>query len=195
MRRLDDVARRNLEGFGQRVVEGQGGLSAIHPALVVAPQVGGVVPRDQGENRLPFIRDLAAENRGHRALGVQIDHQYPVPVERGRHRQMRRSGRLADPTFEVGDRDDLGGQIRRAPRQVFLGFGSLLTEEDPQAEYLVEGEPFGAVLGLGPTLWQIWILAQDAPKMGLGHGDQIAGDLPGREQAQVAPPILIQSAR
>jgi hypothetical protein len=53
-----------------------------------------------------------------------------------------------------------------------------------QAQDLVEREPFRAALGFGQALGQVGVLAQDAAEMGLGHGDQVAGDFPGGKPAQ-----------
>ena len=54
----------------------------------------------------------------------------------------------------------------------------------PQAQHLIEGEPFGTACGLRCALGQVSIVSEHATKMSLGHGDQIFGDLPCREEAQ-----------
>ena len=64
----------------------------------------------------------------------------------------------------------------------------------PQAQHLIEGEPFGTACGLRCALGQVSIVAQHATKMGLGDGDQIFGDLPCREEAQALLTGLIHSS-
>ena len=63
----------------------------------------------------------------------------------------------------------------------------------PQPQHFVKGEPFRPALGFRQTLRQIGIGLQHPAKMGAGDRNQIAGDFPGREQPQLAPPILAQT--
>ena len=177
-----------LAGLGQRglqhLVERLGLVAALDPAAVLLAQPERVVARDQREHRAPFVGDPATEQRGHRALAVEVDDQHPVAVERRRHRQMRRGRGLADAALEVGDRRDLGRQARRPPGPVFLGAAALGGEMRAQPQHLVEGEPAGAACGLGAALRQLGVGAQHPAEVRRRHRDQVAGDLPGREQPQ-----------
>ena len=94
---------------------------------------------------------------------------------------------LADPALEIRDGRDLRRQALRAEGAVFLGPGALGGEMRPEPQDLVEGEPLGAGLGLGLALGQARVGAQNPAEMGGGDGDQVARDLPGREEAQGAP--------
>ena len=106
-----------------------------------------VVTGQQGKDGAPLILDLATKDRSHRTLTVEIDHQYPVPIKRGRHGQMRRGRGLAHTTFEIRDGDNLGGQPLGAPGFVFLGLRSFCCEMGAKPQYLIQGEPFGAAIG------------------------------------------------
>ena len=64
-----------------------------------------------------------------------------------------------------------------------------------QAQNFVQGEPFGAAVGLAGALGQLWVLFQHTAKMGLRDGDQILGDFPRGEEAQLFAPILVHSPR
>ena len=145
---LDQVGGLDLQGFHQRVIEGQGTFAPVHPTLVVGPQMGGVMPRDQRKHRRPFIRHATAKDRGHRALTVEVDDQHAVAIQRGRHRKMCASGGLAHAPLEIGNRHDLGGQLLWAPRQVVLRFRPLGREMCPQDQHVVKTEPLRPALGL-----------------------------------------------
>ena len=179
----------------QHLVERLGLVAALDAAAVLLAQPERVVARDQREHRAPFVGDPAAEQRGHRALAVEVDDQHPVAVERRRHRQMRRGRGLADAALEVGDRRDLGRQARRPPGPVFLGAAALGGEMRPQPQHLVEGEPAGAACGLGAALRQLGVGAQHPSEVRRRHRDQVAGDLPGREQPQPLGLALAEAAR
>ena len=107
---------------------------------------------------------------------------------------MRRGRGLADTALEIGHRDDLGRQALGAVGAVILRLRSLRREKAAQAQHLVQGEPLGAALGFRTALGQIRIGLQHPAEMRLGHRDQIAGDLPGREQAQRFAPGLVHAA-
>ena len=107
---------------------------------------------------------------------------------------MRGGGGLADPALEIRHGDDLGRQPLGPPGQVVLRLRPLGAEEGAQLQHLVEGEPLGPALRLGGALRQVGVLAQHAAEMGRGDGDQVFRDLPGREGAQAAGAVLLQSA-
>jgi hypothetical protein len=148
-----------------------GGLSA---SASVSSSGSGASPRRPGAGSRPagaarsgaraaetpsaIRRPPAAEDRGHRALAVEIDHQHPVAVERGRHRQMRRGRGLADAALEIGHRHDLGGQARGAVGRYSLALEPPRRRNARAAQHLVEGEPLRAALGLGPALRQVGVL-------------------------------------
>ena len=175
-----DLAEGGVEGL----VEGEGRVAALDAAAVLGLEAEGVVAGDEREDRVPLAGDLAAEDRGHRALAVEVDDEDAVAVEGGRHREVGGHRGLADAALEVGDGGDLGGQAGRAPRGVGLGAAALGGEVGAQPQDLVEGEPLGAARRLGAALGEGGVGAQDAAEVGLGDRDQVAGDLPGREQAQ-----------
>ena len=62
-----------------------------------------------------------------------------------------------------------------------------------QALHFVQGEPFGACLGLGPALRQVGVLAQHAAEMLGCHRDQIAGDFPCGKQPQLALAVFLKA--
>ena len=193
MGRPDHILGRHLHRILQRLVQGDGGLSAVEAPLVVGLKVAGIVAGEQGEDGVPFILDLGAEDRRHRPLAVEVHHQHPIAIQRGRHRQMRRGRGLADPALEVGHGDDFRRQAFGPVGQVVLGLRSLRSEEGAQLQHLVEGEPLGAPLGFRGALGQVGVLAQHAAEMRGRDGDQVLGDLPGREGAQTARPVLLQA--
>ena len=118
---LDQGIGADRQRLGQGFVKRQRRITAIHPAVILGPQMAGIMARQQRKHGLPFIRHPPAEHRGHRRLAVEIDHQHLVAIQRRRHRQMRRRRGLADPALEVGHRHHLGRQADRAVGQVFLG--------------------------------------------------------------------------
>ena len=185
---LDQTGGADRERLRQRLVERQRGIAAALPALVLGVQMAGVVAGQEREHRAPFVGDLAAEDRGHRALAVEIDHQHPVAVECGRHRQMCRGRGLADAALEIRHREDLRRQPGRPPGQIVAlrRLAALAAEEAAQAQHLVEGEPFRPGLGFGMALRQLGVGLQHPAQMALGDGDQVAADLPGREAPQMA---------
>ena len=180
----DDVGGGLLQGGVEGFVEGERRLAALDPAAVLGLQPEGVVAGDEGEDRIPLGGDAAAEDRGHRALAVEIDDEHAIAVEGSRHREVGGHRGLADAALEVGDRRDLGRQPGWAPWGVGLGAGPLGGKVGAQAQHLVEGEPLGAARRLGTALGEGGVGAEDAAEVGLGDGDQIAGDLPGREEPQ-----------
>ena len=165
---------------------GSGRLAALGAAAVLGLQPEGEVARDEREDGVPFRGDLAAEDRGHRALAVEVDHQHPVAVEGGRHGEVRRGRGLADAALEVGDGGDLGRQALRAVGAVFLGAAAFGGEMRAQPQHLVEGEPLGAAVGLAPALGEGGVGAQHPAEMRRRHRDQVPGDLPGGEAPQRA---------
>ncbi len=156
--------------------------------------MAGIMARQQRKDGLPLIRYPAAENRGHRALAVEVDHQHPVAVERRRHRELGAGRGLADAALEIGDGSDLGRQPLWPVGAVFLGLGAFRGKMGAQAQNLVEGEPLGAALGFRQALRQIGIGLQNPAEMRGRHRDQVAGDLPGREQPQLLVPVLFEAA-
>ena len=64
-----------------------------------------IVTREQGKDSAPFIVNLAAENGGHGALAIEIEHEDFVTIKCGGHSQMRGSGCLANAAFEIRHSD------------------------------------------------------------------------------------------
>ena len=93
---------------------------------------------------------------------------------------------FANATFEIRNSDHFGRQTFGPVGQVFFRLGSGIAEMRAQGMHFVQREPFGATRCLGPALRQFWVLFQHAAEMGLGYGDQIAGDFPGGKQTQLA---------
>ena len=195
MRRLHQIARGDLQRLRQGVIQRLRRIAAFGAGTVFCPQMGGVMARDQREGGLPFIGHPPAEDRGQRALGIQINHQHAVAVQRRRHRQMRTGRGLADAALEIGHGDDLGGQAFGAVGQVVAVARALGPEMRTQAQHLIQGEPFRAAFGFGPPLRQAWVLLQHAAEMRGCDRDQIAGDLPCRKETQAFAPLGIKPAR
>ena len=179
---LDHIRGRDGQRFGQGLVKGQGGLVPRLPQPVLLLHGEGVILGEQGEDGGPFIRHLAAHDRGHGALAVEVDHQHLVTIQRRRHRQMRRSRGLADAALEIGDRRDLGGQALGPVGQVFLGGHALGREMVSQRNHLLEREPFGAVRPF--ALRQVGVVPEHPAEMGGCDGQKVAADFPGGEFAQ-----------
>ncbi len=171
--RPDHVGRGDLQRLGQRLVERHGASPRSIRRWFSSCRWRRVMPGEQRKDRAPFVLDPGAEDRGHRALAVEVDHQHPVAVERRRHRQMRGGRGLADAALEVRHRHDLGGQPLGAVGQVLLGLGPLGAEMGAQAQHLVEGEPLRAALGLGRGPGQVGVGAQHAAEMRGRDRDQV----------------------
>ena len=154
--------------------------SGAHP--VFGLQGAGVILGDQRKHRLPFVHDLPAQDRGHRALAVHVDHQHLVTIQGGGHRQMGAGGGLARAALEIGHGDDLGGQAFGPVGQVFLLRRAFGGEMGAQAKHLFQREPFGP--GFAFALGQVLMGAQHAAQMGGGDRDQVFGDFPQRKSPQ-----------
>ena len=172
----------NPQRLRHRLVERQGRLAPARAQPVLRLHRAGVVLGDEREHRAPLVGDLPAQDRGHRALAVEVDDEHAVAVERRGHREMRGRRGLARPALEVRDRHDLRRQPLGAPGQVGLGRRALRGEIGAQRHHLLEREPARARLAL--ALRQLGMRLQDAPKMGGRHRDHVARDLPQREPPQ-----------
>ena len=193
VRLLHEVGRSDLQCLGQGLIQRNRGFSPVEPPLVLGPQMGGVMPCQQRKDGAPFIRYPPPEDRGHRTLAIEVDHQHPVAVERCRHREMGRCRGLADAALEVRDGHDLGRQALGPPGQVLLGARSFGGEMRAQSQHLVQREPLGPALAFRPPLRQVGIELEHAAEMLGGNGDQVFRDLPGREQPQLLAPLGIHA--
>ena len=176
--RLRQIARRELQSLAERLVEGLGRLPPTLPCPVLLALIFAVVTRQKREGRLPFILDTAPEDRRHRSLAVEIDHQHPVAIKCRRHRQMRRSRGFTNATFEIGHGHNLGGQTFGAVGQVVLRLRALCRKMGPQLQDIIKCEPLCPALGFCGALGQVGVLTQHTAEMGRRYGDQVACDLP-----------------
>ena len=192
---LDDVGGGLPERGVEHLLERLRRVAALDPAAVLLAQADGVVAGDQREDRAPFVLDPAAEDRGHRALAVEVDDQHPVAVEGRGHREVRGGRGLADAALEVGDGADFRRQPRGAVGAVLLGAAALGGEVRPEPQHLVEGEPARPAFGLGVALRQLGVGAQHPAEVGRGHRDQVAGDLPGGEEPEPLAAVRLVAAR
>ena len=142
VRLLDDVGRPDRQRLAERLVE-----RALSFGLDdFAREIAG----DQRECRLPLVLDPPAEERGQRALAVEVDGEHAQALERRRLGQMGGERGLADAALEVRHRDDA-----RLARGVHgWGRGRFAREMARERQRLVEGEA-ALPAGLGRPLRQL----------------------------------------
>ena len=107
---------------------------------------------------------------------------------------MRRRRGLADAALEVGHRQHLRRQALGPIGQVVAAFGPLGGKKGAKPQDVVQGEPLGATLAFVRALRQIRVLPQYPAEMSGRHGDQVLGDLPGRELPERLLPSVVESA-